>query len=39
LVEPTDLMLGELWNIEVNDLSMIAVASRQLRAMVDGAAK
>ena len=39
LVEPTDLMLGELWNIEVNDLSMIAVASRQLRAMVDGASK
>jgi glutamate dehydrogenase len=39
LVEPTDVMLGELWNVEVNDLSMIAVASRQLRTMVDGAAK
>ena len=38
LVEPTELMLGELWNVEVNDLSMIAVASRQLRTMVDGAA-
>ena len=38
LVQPTDQMLGELWNIEVNDLSMIQVASRQLRTMVDGAA-
>ena len=38
LVAPTELMLGELWNVEVNDLSMIAVASRQLRTMVDGAA-
>ncbi|WNK00267.1 NAD-glutamate dehydrogenase [Thalassospiraceae bacterium LMO-JJ14] len=37
LVEPTEQMLGELWNVEVNDLSMIAVASRQLRTMVDGA--
>ncbi|MEX2311436.1 MAG: NAD-glutamate dehydrogenase, partial [Rhodospirillales bacterium] len=37
LVEPTELMLGELWNVDVNDLSMIAVASRQLRTMVDGA--
>jgi glutamate dehydrogenase len=37
LVDPTDLMLGELWHVEVNDMSMIAVASRQLRTMVDGA--
>ncbi len=37
LVEPTEQMLGELWNVEVNDLSMIAVASRQIRTMVDGA--
>ncbi|MGJ3259833.1 MAG: NAD-glutamate dehydrogenase [Rhodospirillales bacterium] len=37
LVEPTEQMLSELWNVEVNDLSMIAVASRQLRTMVDGA--
>ena len=37
LVEPTDQMLSELWNVEVNDLSMIAVASRQLRTMVEGA--
>jgi glutamate dehydrogenase len=37
LVEPTDQMLSELWNVEVDDLSMIAVASRQLRTMVDGA--
>ena len=37
LVEPTEQMLGELWNVDVNDLSMIAVASRQLRTMVDGA--
>lgn len=36
-VEPTEQMLSELWNVEVDDLSMIAVASRQLRAMVDGA--
>jgi len=27
--------LSELWNVEVNDLAMIAVASRQLRTMVD----
>ena len=38
LVAPTDLMLTELWNVDVDDLSMIAVASRQLRTMVDGAA-
>ena len=37
LVGPTDQMLGELFNVEVNDLSMVAVASRQLRTMVEGA--
>ncbi len=37
VVEPTEQMLSELWNVEVDDLSMIAVASRQLRTMVDGA--
>ncbi|MDA0998763.1 MAG: NAD-glutamate dehydrogenase, partial [Proteobacteria bacterium] len=37
-VGPTDQMLGELWSIEVDDLAMIAVASRQLRAMVEGSA-
>ncbi len=36
LVAPTDQMLGELWTAEVDDLSMVAVASRQLRTMVDG---
>ena len=35
LVGPTEQMLSELWNVEVNDLAMIAVASRQLRTMVD----
>lgn len=39
LVAPTEQMMGELWNAEVDDLSMIAVASRQLRTMVDGAGK
>ena len=34
LVGPTEQMLSELWNVEVNDLAMIAVASRQLRTMV-----
>lgn len=35
VVGPTEQMLSELWNVDVNDLSMIAVASRQLRTMVD----
>lgn len=35
VVGPTEQMLSELWNVEVNDLAMIAVASRQLRTMVD----
>ena len=35
LVEPTEQLLTELWATEVNDLSMIAVASRQIRTMVD----
>jgi len=32
-VEPTDQLLTELWATEVNDLSMIAVASRQIHTM------
>ena len=36
LVEPTEQLLSELWASEVNDLSMIAVASRQFRAMIEG---
>ena len=34
-VEPTELLLTELWATEVNDLSMIAVASRQIRTMTE----
>jgi glutamate dehydrogenase len=36
LVDPTEQLLNELWATEVNDLSMIAVASRQFRAMTQG---
>ena len=32
-VEPTEQLLNELWATELNDIAMIAVASRQLRAM------
>ena len=32
-VEPTELLLTELWATDVNDLSMIAVASRQIWSM------
>jgi len=32
-VAPTELLLAELWSTDVNDLSMIAVASRQIRTM------
>ena len=35
LIAPTEQLLNELWAADVNDLSMIAVASRQLRAMID----
>lgn len=35
-VAPTEQLLAELWNTEVDDLSMIAVASRQLRTMAEG---
>ncbi len=35
LVEPTEQLLTELWATEVNDVSMIAVASRQVRTMID----
>jgi len=35
LVEPTEQLLTELWATEVNDLSMVAVASRQVRTMID----
>jgi glutamate dehydrogenase len=34
-VERTDQLLSELWTGEVNDLSMVAVASRQLRALAE----
>lgn len=34
-VQQTEVLLNELWATEVNDLSMIAVASRQLRALAD----
>jgi len=34
-VKPTEQLLAELWATEINDLSMIAVASRSLRAMTD----
>jgi len=35
LVAPTEQLLTELWATDVNDLSMIAVASRQVRTMID----
>ena len=35
LVDPTEQLLNELWASEVNDISMIAVASRQLRSMTE----
>ncbi len=34
-VAPTEQLLTEIWATEVNDLSMIAVASRQIRAMIE----
>ena len=34
-VEPTEQLLTELWATEVNDLSMVAVASRQIRTMTE----
>ncbi|MCH7935569.1 MAG: NAD-glutamate dehydrogenase [Proteobacteria bacterium] len=34
-VESTDRLFAELWATEINDISMIAVASRSLRAMTD----
>jgi len=30
LVEPTERLLSKLWSTDINDLSMIAVASRSL---------
>ncbi|MDA1089150.1 MAG: NAD-glutamate dehydrogenase [Proteobacteria bacterium] len=36
VVEPTDHLLSELWATEINDVSMIAVASRSLRTVTDG---
>ena len=36
LVEPTELLLSELWGTEINDLSMIAVASRSLSTITAG---
>jgi len=35
-VEPTEQLLSELWATDINDLSMIAVASRSLRTITDG---
>lgn len=37
-VDQTEILLNELWSTEVNDLSMVAVASRQLRALADAQA-
>jgi glutamate dehydrogenase len=37
-VEPTEQLLAELWASEVDDIAMIAVASRQLRAMAEAKA-
>ena len=37
-VDQTEVLLNELWATEVNDLSMVAVASRQLRALADAQA-
>jgi len=34
-VAPTEQLLSELWTAEINDLSMIAVASRSIRTMTD----
>jgi len=34
-VGPTEQLLGELWATELNDLSMIAVASRQIKTMTE----
>jgi len=34
-VAPTEQLLSELWTTEIDDISMIAVASRSLRAMTD----
>jgi len=36
-VDATEILLNELWAVEVNDLAQIAVASRQLRAMTESA--
>jgi len=38
LVEQTDRLLADLWTTTISDLSMVAVASRQLRALAAGAA-
>jgi glutamate dehydrogenase len=35
-VEPTEQLLSELWATDINDLSMIAVASRSLSTMTSG---
>jgi glutamate dehydrogenase len=34
-VEPTEQLLAEIWAGELNDLSMVMVASRQVRGMID----
>ena len=36
-IEPTEQLLIDLWSGEVNELSMIAVASRQIRSLAESA--
>jgi glutamate dehydrogenase len=37
-IDQAEQLLSELWSTEVTDLSMVAVASRQLRTLVASAA-
>ncbi len=37
-VDRAEQLLSELWSSDVNDLSMVAVASRQLRSLIDASA-
>ena len=34
-IEPVERLLADLWSGEVNDLSMISVASRQIRSLIE----
>ena len=36
-IDQAEALLSELWATDITDMSMIAVASRQIRTMVDGA--